>query len=364
MTHKQPPRILITRLSAHGDVVQTIPLLVALRKRFPAAWIGWLVESSAAPLLEGHPMLDQLHVCDRKQWLQQLKNPLRWPQIWVEVWQLLQELKQTKYQASLDVQGLFKSAIWPWLAGIPERFGNDQAREQASFFYNRKLPPHEMMVTTIPAVQKFLEFATVFGDPTLPAIEFALPPVSPQVQEKVAGLLQPLKAGQPVVALAPATRWTSKHWPVRYWQQVLAQLQRQGCQILMLGSKQDAPLIQEMLLGLTSWDGVLDLSGKTGWTDLYALFEYVDILIGPDSAPLHIANAVGHPKIIGLFGPTAPGRTGPLGPQHRTAQTTLSCQPCFKKTCPLKTQACMEMLLPEQVLTLVEQQLMALETVP
>src|SRR5690348_16136371 len=90
----------------------------------------------------------------------------------------------------------------------------------------------------------------------------------------------------------------------------------------------------------------------------------MDILIGPDSAPLHIANALasqpdagGKPRILGLYGPTAPGRTGPVGAQHRTLQTALPCQPCFKGRCRLLSPdeahleaPCLQALEPKDVL--------------
>ena len=91
--------------------------------------------------------------------------------------------------------------------------------------------------------------------------------------------------------------------------------------------------------------------------DLYALFQRTRLLIGLDSAPLHIADAVGIPEIIGLYGPTAPGRTGPMGEKHTILSTALSCQPCFERDCPIKTHACMTQLTPEIVLGMVRQAL-------
>src|SRR5690349_10796123 len=117
---KLPQRILIVRLSAHGDVMHTLPLIQAIRQQNPQAMIGWLVESSAASLLEGHPGIDQLHISQRKRWLSLTKNPLNWPSIANEIHALIAELKNAQYQVSFDVQGLLKSAIWPWLAKIPQ----------------------------------------------------------------------------------------------------------------------------------------------------------------------------------------------------------------------------------------------------
>jgi heptosyltransferase-1 len=353
----QPPdRILIVRLSAHGDVMHTLPLLSAIKRANPRAYIGWLVEAAAAPLLEGHPLIDHLHIARRKHWMKAARNPGNWPGIVQEVQSFIRGLRQPDYGISIDVQGLFKSAVWPFLAGIPRRYGYQHTRESADLFYTHKLPPMNIRDAQVSAVDRYLDFARTLGYP-VGAPEFVLPPVAGARQSRVDTLLSGLPPGRPLVALAPFTRWESKHWLPLHWAQLIADLLDRNLQPVLIGAPGDQAAAADLLAALPAGQAdVLNLVGQTDWPDLYALCNRARLLIGPDSAPLHIANAAGI-DVIGLYGPTAPGRTGPLGDRQLTLTTQLPCQPCFERHCPLKTHDCMRQLDPAQVVATVERML-------
>ena len=114
------PRILIVRLSAIGDVIHTMPMLCALRARFPQAVLSWAVESRAAALLEGHAALDELIVVPRGF----LKSPM-------QLWRLARRLRSLRLDVAIDGQGLTKSALVAWLSGARRRigFGRPRGRE-------------------------------------------------------------------------------------------------------------------------------------------------------------------------------------------------------------------------------------------
>lgn len=355
-TRDSASRILIVRLSAHGDVMHTLPLLSAIKRNHPEATVGWLVEASAAPLLQNHPLIDRLHISQRKRWLGMARNPLNWPAVFGEVQDLIQELKQADYQVSFDVQGLLKSALWPFWANIPKRYGFKATRENADMFYTHKLPPMIIRDANTPAVERYLDFARAIGmDVQKP--EFEPPPFTEASRRKVESLLDDGgDAARPLLVLAPFTRWPSKHWETEHWIDLIQQLCRLHVKIAILGSPADQAAT-EALLAQAPEGRVINLAGKTDWPDLYALFRQTRLLIGLDSAPLHIADAVGQTEIIGLYGPTAPGRTGPVGERHMTLTTALSCQPCFERVCPIKTHACMRQLTPDVVMALVRKTL-------
>jgi ADP-heptose:LPS heptosyltransferase len=206
------------------------------------------------------------------------------------------------------------------------------------------------------AVQSYLGFAHAIGCP-VEGPEFVLPPVQPQADQKVAGLLSALAHPEwPLVVLAPFTRWPSKHWPLMSWQKLLPELLQLNVRVVVLGAPENRA-DAELILAKASTVQVANWVGQTDWPDLYALFQQAHLLIGLDSAPLHIADAVGVPTIIGLYGPTALGRTGPVGEKHRILSTALSCQPCFERHCPIQTHACMTQLTPEIILGVVKQAL-------
>jgi 3-deoxy-D-manno-octulosonic-acid transferase/heptosyltransferase-1 len=93
------------------------------------------------------------------------------------------------------------------------------------------------------------------------------------------------------------------------------------------------------------------LDGRTSLTVLAALYRRAQVVVTTDSGPMHLAAAVGTP-VVALFGPTAPWRTGPYGPNHIVIRADLSCSPCFKKQCLTtlyEERACMKRLTVDQV---------------
>lgn len=349
-SHPPFTRILIVRLSAHGDVIHTLPLLTALKEAWPDLHVGWLTETSAVPLLEYHPLIDRLHVVDRKRWLQQGRNPLQWRGVWREVCAMRAALRAEGYEVSLDVQGLLKSAIWPWLADIPHRYGFRATREWADRFYTKRLPPMNLRDSSTPAIQRYLDFASALGAKPSEIPPCVFPPVLPAAAHQVETSLSSIDTSSPMVALAPFTRWASKHWETAYWPRLIALLCEMDAIPVLLGGPGDKTSVAALLdeVSEAHRSRVLNWVGQTDWPTLQALLPRMALLIGPDSAPLHLADALNVP-VIGLYGPTAPGRTGPVGKKSTVLSTSLSCQPCFERQCSLKTHDCMKQLTPDMV---------------
>lgn len=374
---ERPLKILISRLSAHGDVLQTLPLLTRIKSHFPEAQVGWVVEEAAEPLLAGNPLIHRLHVFQKKRWTQALRSPKTFWTGFKGYFDFVKALRQERYQIGFDPQGLFKSGLMLWWASIPKRVGFERTREGASIFYTETLPHHELTNPDIPTVTLFSEFVRSLGVPVPsrsdPAaqhhelFEFVLPPLAQESLEKREAWFQTFNPEWPIVALAPETIWPSKHWPESYWDEILQSLIERPFNILIVGTDKRKALWDTRINQFIVADAqakVLNLMGQTSWPDLQAVFSLPMVFIGLDSAPLHLANATGKPYIIGLYGPTSSKRTGPIGSQHMAIQTRLSCQPCFKKRCPLtaQTDECMKQLLPDRVLEALDKQILRLKT--
>lgn len=317
-------RILIIKLSALGDVIQTLPTLEALRQRFPGAEINWLVEEAAAPLLPRHPALDQVLVCRRQSWLQAFRGRGSPAEAIRELRQLLQTLRHPGFDLVLDLQGLLKSALWTWAACSPRKLGFAGTREFSYLPLTEKLPPYD---PEEPAIRRYLRLAAHLGAPTTPVrFRLALPR---WVDSPLAELLTALP--RPWVVLHPGCRWPSKHWPPEQVAALADLVARDlGTPAIFTGSTADRPLLREISSRLTTT--ALDLSGRLTLPELAALFSQADAVVSPDTGPMHLAAAVGAP-LVALFGPTAPWRTGPYGP-HRVLRLALPCSPCFRRHCP------------------------------
>lgn len=333
-------RILLIKLSALGDVVQTLPTLEALRAAYPKAEIAWLVEEAAAPLLSRHPALDNVLIARRQTWLRAARTRRGLATAWQEGRRLVQTLRRQPFDAVLDLQGLFKSAFWTWLARSPRKIGFAGSRECSSLALTDRLPPYD---PDEHAVRRYLRLAEHLGAAAAPSrFRLALPPAAGQD-------LAPLwtASNGPLLVLHPGTRWPSKHWPPQLWAQLADVLQQaRRARIVVTGSAADRPLIAQIRAQMHG--EAIDLSGRTDLAALARLFFQADAAVTTDTGPMHLAAAVGTP-VAAVFGPTAPWRTGPYGRQHRVVRTGVACSPCRERNCP--KPVCLTELPVEMVLT-------------
>jgi heptosyltransferase-1 len=120
---------------------------------------------------------------------------------------------------------------------------------------------------------------------------------------------------------------------------------RFGLRSLVVGSGAEAGLAGEIVSGAEG--AAISLAGRTGLKELAAIFEMCAFVVSVDTGPMHLAVAAGA-RVIALFGPTAPWRTGPYGRGHVVLQKALSCSPCFKRRC--HEPRCMLDITPDDVM--------------
>lgn len=352
-----PNKILLVRFSALGDVIQTLPVLSMLRDSFPGAKIGWAIDTELAPMVAGHPALDYIHRCSRRSWSQAILSPGRWPGAIVDFRAFVKEVQAVGYDVSIDAQGLFKTALLPVLAGIKRRIGYQHGREFSGIFYTEQhVRRGDYFDPSVFHLEHMGVLARSIGATDL---HYSLqPPAVPEAARQGINFLleNAFETGAPMVAISPATQWTSKHWPEAHWTELISRLLSEtDLNIVFQGAPGDAALAERIVRDLPSAlsrGRVVDLCGKVPIADMYALYERVQAAIGPDSAPLHVAGAVGVPVLVGIYGPTGYRRTPPIGsPVIRllTTEGQLPCQPCHKRVCPLGTTECMLRIQPGEV---------------
>src|SRR5262249_47311179 len=132
-------RFLIVRLSSIGDIVHALPAAAALAESFPQARIDWVVERRHALLLEGNPHLNRVLTLDTFAWRKNLASPATW----AEMRGGIAELQDASYDAAIDFQGLWKSAVVAWFSNAKERIGfvsKDLREPGAGMLYTQKVP--------------------------------------------------------------------------------------------------------------------------------------------------------------------------------------------------------------------------------
>jgi heptosyltransferase-1 len=352
-------RILIVRLSSLGDVIQTLPMLAAIRHSFPHAVIGWAIDAELVAAIAGHPELDTIHPCPRHGW-----RTTRWPRMINGLLGFAAEIRAARYDIAIDAQGLLVSAVIPFMAGIKRRIGFGHRRELSHLFYTEKyISSSEYFASDRHHSEHMLALARALGCET-GGCQPSLPEVPSQVRTAVNAMLdRAFGGGGAVIAIAPGTRWTSKHWPVEFWSELVNDILRNtAANIVLIGSRSEAAIADQLLQAQAQSKShrVLNLAGKTSLLELFALLGRVPVTIAPDSAPLHIAGAAGCAHLIGIYGPTPGTRTGPLGaPDIRllSSDPQLSCQPCRRPRCRYGTNQCMRNVAPAQVLAALQQAL-------
>jgi heptosyltransferase I len=296
------PRFLISRMSAVGDTVLTLPLLCALREAYPQAFIAWVVERGAAPMLEGHACLDELLVLPRL-WA---KSPAR-------IWQLRRQLRALHIDTSLDPQSINKTSLACWLSGAPRRIGlgGDYGKE-LSRWLNNELVDYRQPHIVDRSLELLGPLGVVWGQ-----AEFRLP-YRPAVEARMLRSLAELGLSGRFAIVNPGASWDSKLWPPERYAEVCRHLHRnhQLRTLVVWGGDRERGWAEQIVAGAP---GAVVLAPPT---DLYELTEVLRagcLFVGSDTGPLHMAAAAGTP-CVSMYGTTRPADCGPYGADHIALQ--------------------------------------------
>jgi lipopolysaccharide heptosyltransferase I len=335
-------KLLIIKLSAIGDVVQTLPALEALKKTYPDSEITWVVEEAAAAILEGHPLINRLIISRRKTWLKKLTNPFTCMQGLGDIIRFIRELRDTRYDIAIDFQGLFKSGIVIGLARSVRKIGFDRTREFSYLFLNERMPAYDIERH---ALERYLDVARYLGaKDASPVCTLPIDRERATVRKRLEGVKRP---DQTLVVVNPVARWKTKLWHERNFAELADRLVREkNAAVIFTGSLDDRTMIDRIQSLMR--ERSLNWAGETTLKELAALASLSELFITTDTGPMHLAAASGA-RILALFGPTAPWRTGPYGESHIVMRTGIGCSPCFQRKCD-RAAACMAGITVEDVM--------------
>lgn len=377
-------RVLIVRLTALGDIIHGLPVAAFLKKRLPDCHITWVVEQGGTELVRNNPAIDKVIVFPLKSWLKRIRRISEWGKVKDEVVAFCQELRESRYDAALDLHGLFKSAMVSVVSGAPVRLGYKGARDGAFMFMTHNVDVGEYFGHDVHVVDLNLKLAHYFVNSVVPGFDtvsdisataatsslpsyiydpyFPLPVPPVETEKYINGLLASEPggsdlAGRPLLVLIPGTTWKAKIWPSAHWVELGRELLSRGSyRLALVGGAAESESNQGIVRGIESGvdeklrGSVLNLTAKTDLLGLIALYKQAHAVIGADTGPLHLAAALDTCPVVGIYGSTPARRNGPYGKRSHTIKMDLSCQPCFKTDCPLGTTACLVDLTPQAVL--------------
>lgn len=274
-----------------------LPALSALRRSFPQAHITWLIRPEFAPLIQGHPHLDEIMLFDRKR----LGKAWRHPGALCDLVSLVGRLKRSRFDVVLDLQGLFRTGALAWLSRCPKRFGPVWGREFAHHFYTDTVLPHAEWVHVIDYYAKILE---AMGAQER-RIEFILP-TKPKAKTVLSCHgLEPER----YAVIIPGSAQISKCWPADRFGALADKLASDhGLSVVATGGKGEAPMVQQ-IQGHAKCR-ILNLAGRTSLPELVEVLRHARIVISNDTGPGHIASALRRPLVM-MFSWSNPLRVGP-----------------------------------------------------
>ena len=310
-----PFRVVVRSSNWLGDAVMSAPAVQRLKRGRPDIRLTVLTRSKLADFWRLVPEVDELITIGRGDSVFRVAAKIR---------------------GNFDVAILFpnsvRSAIEPWLAGIPRRVG--YSRPWRDFFLNQFIPDAPFPAPLRHQAGHYLRIMDRIGANLYEALEQGN---DRSAEPRLAGLC-------PGAEYGPAKRWTE-------FGSVAQQLsERHGLHWLILGTANEKPLAAEIVKRLETRS--TDLTGRTSLSELAAQLRRCRFLLTNDTGTMHLAAFLRVPTVA-IFGSTEPQLTGPIGEGHVVIRHHVECSPCFLRVCPLDFR-CMKAVTVEEVVSAVE----------
>lgn len=331
------PQFLIVRLGSLGDIVHGLPVAASLRESFPNSGIDWLVDARHREILDFVPILDRRIVVE--------------PSVRGFV-AAIRILRGHRYDAAIDLQGLWKSAILTRGSGARRAIGfpSTHLREPgAHMFYSETCG----VVAGPHVIQKNLSLLRTLGlDSSKCVVRFPFEvPVSSAVADVSRRL--GLRDGDRFALINPGAGWPNKCWPPERFGHVAAAIAKRHD---LLSAVLWGPGEESLAAGVVAMsEGTAVATPQTRIGDLVALVRAARLMISGDTGPLHIASALSTP-VIALFGPTDPSRNGPWASSDVSLSKYGDCSCHYERRCH-RISGCLLDITPDEVLRAVDRRL-------
>ena len=295
-----------------GDVVHALPAAAALRQRWPAATIDWVVDPRWAPLLVDAtgrgPVVSGVVFAETQLWSRAPVSPATMRSILG----LRRALRAGRYTHVVDMQGTLRSSVIGRMAGGEEFAGFEDPRERAAaWLYRRKFARRGTHVVEQDAALLGHALGDGLGDTAGDPLEpvAAELPIRAEAEAWAAQLWAEWDLPGRVALLAPTAGWGAKQWPAERFGQLALALEAKGFAVLINAASESDRVAAEGVQASegAAWRVVCDPA------QLVALTRRAAVVVGGDTGPVHLAAALGRP-VVALFGPTDPERNGPWGP--------------------------------------------------
>ncbi len=300
----QIERILFVRLSALGDCIASMPVLCALRRRFPKAHIAWLIQDNYLPIIQNLEMIDEAIVFPRARWRKQAPFRVNWG----EAFHIIRQLRMRHFDLVMDVQSNTKSSVLSWLSGAKYHVGHGrgQSKEISHWFIKTPVAPDSNEPHIVLRSLKLLEPIGL----RVETPEFSLP-TDAAANFRMTQWLERIKlAPKFYCLLAPFCSTTAKEWPPDKFTALARLLANHEVPVVVLNAPGREDTVKQIVESANS--PFVHAGPPTSILEMVELIRMAKGAVGGDTGPMQIAGALGVPSVA-FFGPTDPNRTGPWG---------------------------------------------------
>ncbi|MEJ7745656.1 MAG: glycosyltransferase family 9 protein [Luteimonas sp.] len=293
MTHP-PATLCLLRLSALGDATHVVPLVRTLRKTWPQVALTWVIGKGEQRLLDGLEEVEFI-VYDKQTGIAGIRA-------------LRRELEGRRFDALLQMQVALRANVLSACIPARRRIGYDRARSKDlhGLFVNERIPdrPGSHVLDAIGSFCEPLGLAQTEVVWDLPV---------PDADREWARAQWP-DDGTPTLLVSPCSSHVRRNWRAERYAAVADHAAARGWRVVLCGGRSDLERETGDAIVSQMQAPALDLIGKDTLKQLPALLEHADLVMTPDSGPMHIANAMGT-KVLGLHAASNPKRSGPYSDQ-------------------------------------------------
>ncbi|MBF1681959.1 MAG: lipopolysaccharide heptosyltransferase I [Selenomonas artemidis] len=327
--------VLIVKLSAIGDVVHALPAAYAIKETYPAAHITWVVEPPAYDIVRMCPSVDEVLVFPKKE----LRT---WAGFRRGFPAFRRLLRVRRYDAALDLQGLFKSAAIAFFVRARRKIGTGFMREGAWLVSRPVRGAH----IGGHIVDQNLDVARALGC-AVREIRFPLQIPADAVRSAAEKRTAVCGGDRPYAVLIVGASRANKIWRAAHFARLAGLLRTAGITPLLVGGgAADEQRAAE--IAALSEEAPPSLVGRTTFPELAALLRGACVVVGGDTGPTHLSDAVGAPTLM-LMGSWPPARNGLYRQRENVIEIDRPCRHCMKRVCPLGLD-CLDVITPEQVM--------------
>lgn len=307
-------KILLVKTSSLGDIVHTFPAVTDAARAFPDMRLDWVVEEAFTELCRQHRAVDKVIPVAYRRWR---KNPIKGI-FGGALGEFSRSLREEAYDAIIDAQGLYKSAVMTRLAR-GRRYGYDlsSCREKLAplAYQHRFRVPQKLH-----AIERCRRlFAGSLG--------YDLPEGTPDYGLGRDRLPQPTET-RPYILFLHGSRWHTKEWPIERWR-AIADMAAADDFIVYVPWSGPADQRRARLLA----DGRPNVTmTRTHLNDMIGLVARAAGVVTLETGFGHLAAAFRRPT-VSLYGPTGPERHGTLGVAQHRLSAGWPCSPCYNKVC-------------------------------